>query len=226
LCFYFKYFAHLLKNTYLKYGIIFVPLLLLLAIIGSNNLNLSLDYLRIAMIGKAQSFQFDTIYSSYLSYLNDAYENNKSISKFFSFLSILAYLLNRSEIWGLFFARYNPTYMELLFGSGPLNFGQLYGETVVNDSSTFLLPHSSILSFLVFFGIIPLTMALIYLIKNIYKNKNNYEFLLINFFILINILKNDSMNYFSIFTLYISIYILFNSKERLTSSFIEEPNSR
>ena len=116
--------------------------------------------------------------------------------------------------------------MELLFGSGPLNFGQLYGETVVNDSTTFLLPHSSILSFLVFFGVIPLALVLIYLFKNIYKNKNNYEFLLINFFILINILKNDSMNYFSIFTLYISIYILFNSKERLTSSFVEEPNSR
>jgi len=227
LCFYFKYFAYLVKNTYLKYGIIFVPLLLLLPIIGSNNLNLYLEFMSGAMIRKAQSFQFDTIYSSYLSYLNDAYENNKLISKFFSFLSVLAYLLNRSEIWGLFFARFNPTYMELLFGSGPLNFGQLYGETVVNDSTTFLLPHSSILSFLVFFGVIPLALVLIYLFKNIYKNKNNYEFLLINFFILINILKNDSMNYFSIFTLYISIYILFNSKERLTSSFfIEEPNSR
>ena len=33
---------------------------------------------------------------------------------------------------GYFFTEYNPTYTELLIGSGPLNFSQLY-EGVIND---------------------------------------------------------------------------------------------
>ena len=37
--------------------------------------------------------------------------------------------------------------MESILGSGPLSLGQVYGETPIGDTETFLLPHSSLLSF-------------------------------------------------------------------------------
>ena len=64
-------------------------------------------------------------------------------------------------MWGLFVARYNPTFNELLFGTGPLNFGQLYGEVPVNSPDSLLLPHSSVLSYSVFIGLIPMLLLLL-----------------------------------------------------------------
>ena len=127
----------------------FISVMTVVLVIGFNNLNVSYEFMSKAMFTKANLFQFDTIYSSYLDYIIESYNDNTFPSKFFSFLSVLAYVLNRSEIWGLFFTRYNPTYMELIFGSGPLTFGQLYGEIVVSDSAMFLLP----LFFVVFYFI-------------------------------------------------------------------------
>ena len=91
--------------------------------------------------------------------------------------------------------------MELLFGSGPLNFGQLYGEIVVNDPESFLLPHSSILSYFVFLGIIPMILLVLLLIFQLFKNKRNYEFIIFATFIFVNLIKNDSLNYRLIYIL-------------------------
>ena len=91
-----------------------------------------------SLIFKARVFQFDSIYSSFLLLINNP-ESSVIFSSFLSFFGFVSYLLNRSEMWGLFIARYNPTFSELLIGSGPLNFGQLYGETVINSPESFLL---------------------------------------------------------------------------------------
>ena len=106
-----------------------------------------------SLIFKARSFQFDSVYSSYLTLINNNYESKSLFSGLFSIFSVAAFFLNRSEMWGLFFSRYNPTFMELLVGSGPLNFGQLYGEIVINNPDSLLLPHSSFLSLIVFFDL-------------------------------------------------------------------------
>jgi hypothetical protein len=118
-------------------------------------------------------------------------------------------------MWGLFFARYNPTFSELMIGSGPLSFGQLYGEIVINNTDSFLLPHSSILSFLVFIGIIPLLILIIYFLATLINNRKNYEFVIFSIYIFINIFKNDSLNYFSSFIFYSLIFLTLLNKPGL-----------
>jgi hypothetical protein len=117
-------------------------------------------------------------------------------------------------MWGLFFTRYNPTFMELLFGSGPLNFGQLYGEIMINNPESFLLPHSSLLSLIVFVGLVPLTILIIVFLFNLIKNKRNYEFVLFSSYMVINIFKNDSVNYLVVFVFYSVLFLLFNNRDK------------
>ena len=119
-------------------------------------------------------------------------------------------------MWGLFFSRFNPTFMELLFGSGPLNFGQLYGEVVVNDPESFLLPHSSILSFVVFLGIIPMVLLFLFFIIQLFQNKRNHEFIIFVTFVFVNLIKNDSLNYIVTFIFYSILYLVLKNKNRLT----------
>ena len=118
----------------------------------------SYEFTSSSIISQSFEFQYDSIYSSYLRLLNSGNEEGSLFSSLFGLFSTVGFFLNRSEMWGLFFTRFNPTYPELLIGSGPLNFGQLYGEVVINDPESLLLPHSSLLSLTVFVGIIPLMM--------------------------------------------------------------------
>ena len=187
---------------------------------------MSYQFVSESLIRKANEYQFDSIYSSYLTLINNNFENSTFYSYFFSFFSAIAYFLNRSEMWGVFFSKYNPTFMELLFGSGPLNFGQLYGEVVINKTEycilttkficteTFLLPHSSVLSYLLFFGIVPLTLLVLTFLLFLYKNRKNYQFVLISTYLFINIFKNDSLNYFTPFCFYAFIMLILNSRFR------------
>lgn len=169
-----------------------------------------------SVTSQAMTFQFDSIYSSYLKLLNSGTESESAFSYIFGFFSSIAFFLNRSEMWGLFFSRFNPTFMELLFGSGPLNFGQLYGEVVVNDPESFLLPHSSILSYIVFLGIIPMIFLFLFFIIQLLNNKRNYEFIIFVTFIFVNLIKNDSLNYTVSFIFYSILYLVLKNKTRLT----------
>ena len=192
-----------------KIGIttITIGLLLLTFTLQSETWAESYKFMSESMIFKARVFQFDSIYSSFLLLANNP-ESSVIFSSFLSFFGFVSYLLNRSEMWGLFIARYNPTFSELLIGSGPLNFGQLYGETVINSPESFLLPHSSILSYVVFIGILPLVLLGVFLIYLLLKNRHNYKFVAFSLYVFINIFKNDSLNYFSTFTLYALLFLL------------------
>ena len=66
------------------------------------------------------------------------------------------------------------------------------------------MPHSSVLSYLLFFGLIGLILLITYLIYKIYSNKNilNKEQYFLVFFIIFNLIKSDSLNYLSSFVLY------------------------
>ena len=174
-----------------------------------------------SILSKALTFQKEYAISSVNSLISGL-ENSHIASTIFGFLSFIGYLLNRSEMWGLFVARYNPTFNELLFGTGPLNFGQLYGEIPVNNPESLLLPHSSVLSYLVFIGLIPMTFLLFIFLKDLYKNRTNVEFILFSMYITINIFKNDSMNYFSPFVMYTIMYLIVRGKKDLV--FTEKPS--
>ena len=93
-----------------------------------------------------------------------------------------------------------------------MNFGQLYGEVVINDPESFLLPHSSLLSLVVFIGIVPLIMLFVLLAINLIKSKKNYEFVLISTYVLINIIKNDSINYLVVFVFYSLTFLILQNR--------------
>ncbi len=174
----------------------------------------SYEFVSNSIISQSTVFQYDSVYSSYLSLLNSGLDTDSLFSVVFGFFSTIAYFLNRSEMWGLFFARYNPTFMELLFGSGPMNFGQLYGEVIINNPESFLLPHSSVLSLILFIGILPLTLLIIWFSSVLILNKKNYEFVLISLYLIINTFKNDSINYLVVFIFYNLLYLLFKNKSK------------
>ena len=169
------------------------------------------------LISKSREIQYDSIFSSFLILLNNSYEQKNLFYYIFGLFSTVGYLLNRSEMWGIFFARYNPTLNELIVGSGPLTLGQLYGEIKIDDLTSFLLPHSSLLSYMVYFGILPVAYFLYRMFKLIKTNKENYIFVTIFIFILLNVIKNDSLNYFSSFLLYFFLLFIFNDRSFSTN---------
>lgn len=212
--FYVKYLTDILNSKFIVQIImLFLITGVVVLTIGFGNTQTSYEFASLSLKQKSFLAQDGSIFSSFLLLLDDSYTNNTIFKHLFSFIGVIAFLLNRSEMWGVFFARYNPTFSELLFGSGPLNFGQLYGETPVNSNDSLLLPHSSILSFLVFFGLIPLLFGLILFLYKTIKNKKNIEYVLISTFILMNIVKNDSLNYFSNFVFYFCLIFLLEKKE-------------
>ena len=89
-------------------------------------------------------------------------------------------------------------------------FPKLYSEINIRSTRSFLLPHSSVLSLILFFGLISVLIVIgIYLFK-LFKNRHqNYDMFLINLFLILNLIKSDSILYFPnllIYLLFISIY--------------------
>ena len=100
----------------------------------------------------------------------------------------------------MFFARYNPTPLDFLFGTGPYNISKLYNEIRIQEEASFLLPHSSLLQLLLYFGLV----GLLYIVFKIYrllkvhiKNRSNLINLVLFVYFLINLIKSDSIFYFS-----------------------------
>jgi len=171
------------------------------------------EFYSLSILSNARLYQYDSIYSSYLLQLNESYGQKSLLYYLFGLFSSIGLILNRAEMWGIFFARYNPTFLEVLVGSGPLTLGQLYDEIKIDDLESFLLPHSSLLSYLVYFGLIPLTFVLYRLFNIAMKNKNNFMYSSVFIFIFLNVIKNDSLNYFSNFLFYFSILYVLNVVE-------------
>lgn len=181
-----------------------------LYIVGFQNLGYEYEFMSNSVIDQANGYQLSEE-SSFLQSLNEGELTENSSMSVFKFFSAGGYLLNRGEVWGVFSSRYNPTYLELLFGSGPLNFGQLYGEIDIKPTRGTLLPHSSLLSFIVFIGIFGILLVSYKFIKYFKKNNINSFGLIIFVYLIANIIKNDSLNYFPTFILYsVLFYIVLN----------------
>ena len=197
------------KVSYQRKLILFISLLGLLYLFTLSD---TYSFYSESLISKSRIIQYDSIFSSYLILLINSFEQENLLYYIFGFFSAVGYLLNRSEMWGIFFARFNPTINELLVGSGPLTLGQLYGEIKIDDLTTFLLPHSSFLSYVVYFGFIPVIYLMYKFFKLLRENKENFMFFSTSIFIFLNVIKNDSLNYFSSFLLYFFILFVFNKK--------------
>ncbi len=207
---YVLFFKEFINNKFLVLFVILIFAGLSIFLLSST----SYEFASSSIISQSSVFQYDNIYSSYLRLLNSSQEDGSLFQSVFGLFSTIGFFLNRSEMWGLFFTRYNPTYAELLIGSGPLSFGQLYGEIAINDPESFLLPHSSLLSLIVFIGIVPLIILLVLLAINLIKSKKNYEFVLISIFVFINVIKNDSLNYLVVFLFYSFLFLILRNRSR------------
>ena len=129
-------------------------------------------------------------------------------------LSLISLLINRSEMWGIFFAKYSPNTIEALFGNGPLQMNNyLYAQKVRLDlppelMDSLFLPHSSIFDILIFFGIIGVILFSVFSIKTLYSYSENSYFKYLLFFLLLNILKSDSLLYLNSGLLFFLTYSL------------------
>ncbi len=204
---------------YVKYILVTIFIATASFLIGINNLQYSFAFLADSVLNDAIYYSITDSYSSSLNYLINEKNSVSLIYGFFSIFSIFGFYVNRSELWGIFFSRYSPELQEVLFGSGLYNFGQLYGEININPTYSFLLPHSSLLSFFLYVGVINL-LILIYLFitKILYKFKySNNIFIYLSIFAMLNLLKSDSALYLSAFVNY---FFFFYSAYKLKKSYI------
>ncbi len=121
-------------------------------------------------------------------------------------ISTVSLPINRSEKWGIFVAKYNPDPQSLLFGYGPQQITEYYLSHKTKYNSGLVLPHSSFLDYLIFFGLFGVSTIMAYITYSIWKNKNNYLYICLISFLVINLIKSDSLLYSSSLILFIFIF--------------------
>lgn len=159
-----------------------------------------------------------TNFSNSLTYLLNSYTYGNKIDNLPSALSLVSsvsYLINRSEKWGIFIAKYNPNILEFIFGYGPNQLAEYYlgHETKYQDG--LVLPHSTFLSFLIFFGVFGILGLFLLIIYYLIKNKENFYLNILVVYFLINFIKSDSALYFSSFLTFITIFYFLKYKSLL-----------
>jgi hypothetical protein len=177
------------------------------------------DFLKESLTSDAIFYSLENNYSSSLDYILSL-ENKSLVAKIISLISVFAFFVNRSELWGIFIARYNPEIQEFLFGTGFFNFGQLYGDVSINPTYSFLLPHSSVLTLILFLGLVNVIAIIIILLKNIISGRVKFDniFSFLSVFVLLNLLKSDSLLYFSAFANYLFIFLNTNKFKKSSTS--------
>ena len=148
---------------------------------------------------KEESSLSSSLYYALDQYTNDG--NIKYLPDSVALVSQISVPINRSEKWGIFIAKYNPNFFEFIFGTGPLQLADYYLSHKTKFNDGLVLPHSSLLDLLIFFGIFGVFSLLIYSCYLIYSNKNNVVYIYLFLFLLINYMKSDSILYLSSFIL-------------------------
>ncbi len=206
-----------IKNSnFAKYSIIFVLIIVFVLLIGINNFIYPMNYLQDSILSDGKYYSLGNDTSTSLNYLIESKQNNNIVYSIFGLISIAGFFVNRSELWGIFFARFDPVFQEFIFGSGLYNLGQLYGEIKINPTYSFLLPHSSLLSYLLFIGLLNVVVIVGIVSIKLFrkKNKNDNIFIYLAFFVFLNILKSDSLLYFSSFVNYLFIFYFAIKKDK------------
>jgi hypothetical protein len=125
-------------------------------------------------------------------------------------VSAISLLINRTEMWGIFIAKHSPSFVETLFGVGPLQMNNYLSKHKVRldvpseKLQSLFLPHSSLLDLFIFTGVIGSLFIVGFLIYTIYQNiKINSPFTILLAFLSINFLKSDSALYLNSFILFL-----------------------
>ena len=179
----------------------------------------SLKYSKYFEYGENKEFEkliYESNYKDILKFTN--YEDNVSITTDFlirkyvsdsnigylpnttSLISFASSYINRTEKWALFASRYNPTYSELIIGSGPFQINNYYYSDKIKSIEGLILPHSGVLDVLIFFGFTGILLMIYGFFIYLSNSKENI-FKLLFLFLIINYLKSDSILYFSSFVM-------------------------
>ena len=119
-CLFLKINSNKNLNLYIKLLFFSIPFFMLIYFIRIENLTFSFDFLTNKMIDMGVSYSSLGETSSSLLYLLDNLKTNFVLQGLFSIFSATAFLINRSELWGLFFARFNPTFETFYLEQGLL----------------------------------------------------------------------------------------------------------
>ena len=147
--------------------------------------------------------------SSSFKFVIDGYNNNnlKFLPNYVSILSIFSLMINRSEKWGIFLSKYNPDFQEFFVGTGPLQFNKYFFDHNKNNIQGLVLPHSSLLDILIFFGFAGIVIFILFLSKNLIKNNDfNNPIWYVLLFLSINIVKSDSLLYIPPLVMFLTFY--------------------
>jgi len=210
-CIFLKLVKTLNINRFYKLFFSSLTFLMLIFFIGFGNLSYSIDFSSRNFINIGNDYGANNISSS-LSYLNNI-ENYSIFGVIILILGQVSFLINRSELWGIFFARYSPDFMNVVFGSGPYSLAKHYSEISIskykyatNIEMGFLLPHSSILLILLFFGLLGIFSFFIFTTTRLnYFRKYDYDFYLFGILLTVSLLKSDSILYMPFLVMYLSI---------------------
>ena len=104
---------------------------------------------------------------------------------------------------GIFLQNIIQIFETFLFGTGSINLADYYFGHASKANFGLILPHSSILSYLIFFGVFGLILLLVFIFSKFYLNKDNIYYILLNIYFLINLLKSDSLIYLNSFLLFL-----------------------
>ena len=200
----------LMKSKILIFTTLLLSLIFIILTIGLQNVTYPYSFSSGYLLELANKYSDGYQVSEGLKFANQINTNGGVGSILFNLFSFIAFYLNRSQIWAYSLGRYNPDISEVLFGSGPYNFAKHYAEINLLPE-TLLLPHSTVLSYLLFFGLIGLFGLIFLLIYNVFINKTklNYFGYSLIIYLVLNIIKNDSMLYPSGIILY--TYLLYTT---------------
>ena len=192
------------KSKIITYSLLLVTSVFIFLFI--NDFFYSLSFTNYKIIDEALFYSNEYQLSTSLDYI----QNSSSIltTLAVSLLSTISFYINRSILWGIFFTRYNPTSLEFFLGTGPLNLSKHYSEIQVNNYDrtsaqnyiknvdAFLLPHSSFLDILLYFGLLGILFGIFFTLKLISK-RNRIDSLIFYpmVYLLINFIKDDSILY-------------------------------
>jgi len=148
------------------------------------------------------------VVSSSLSIKTEVLTSQGNISNIPNIVAIfgtLGLFINRAEKWGIFFARYDPGLSEFLFGYGPYNLVNYNFDNSI-PANGLILPHSSFLTSLVFFGVFGMFLIIVIFLRKLLIHKDNRLIVSSIIFILINFLKSDSVMYLPSFIMLIFFF--------------------
>ena len=118
-------------------------------------------------------------------------------------ISAVAYPINRTKVWGIFIGKYDPSLSSLLFGTGLNQLSNYYFAHPTKVNSGLTLPHSAVLSYLVYTGLLGVLTFFTFIIYKLIHYRFMTIYVIITLFFLMNIIKSDSLLYVNNFMLFI-----------------------